>query len=69
MKNKNTRFNRYTIRKYKYHPKKTKVFLYGRLGYIEQAVAYCNLHHCYLSKENIKEKKCNYKRCKYKQEL
>lgn len=43
--------------------------IYGRLARKNNAVAYCKLHKCYLEPKDIAEKKCNYKRCTYKQEL
>lgn len=49
--------------------KNEDIFLYGRLRNKSKAVAYCNLHKCYLEPIDIKEKKCNYKKCKYKEEL
>lgn len=50
--------------------KRTKeLFLYGRRRYADKAAAYCNLHKCYLDKGDIKEKKCNFKNCKYKEEI
>lgn len=51
-------------------PKKRKeLFLYGKIRNIDRAVAYCKLHKCYLDKGDIKEKKCNFKNCKYKKEI
>lgn len=37
--------------------------LYGKITY--KAVAYCELHKCYLEPLNIREKRCNFKKCKY----
>lgn len=42
------------------------LFLYGRLNYLNRAVAYCRLHECYLQPRDIAEKNCNKKKCKYK---
>lgn len=49
--------------------KEKELFLYGKLRYKDDAVAYCKLHKCYLEPIDIKEKKCNWKKCKYKEEL
>ena len=49
--------------------KDKELFLYGRIRARHKAVAYCVLHKCYLEPKDIAEKKCNYKRCKHKQEL
>lgn len=49
--------------------KKDELFLYGRLRDVNKAVAYCELHKCYLEPIDIKEKKCNYKKCKYLKNL
>ena len=39
------------------------LFLYGRLEEKKKAVGYCNLHKCYLEPRDIKEKRCNFKKC------
>lgn len=44
-------------------------FLYGNLNYLSNAKAYCTLHDCYMSANDIKIKKCNYRRCKNLKEL
>jgi hypothetical protein len=49
--------------------KKNELFLYGKLRDKSKAVAYCELHKCYLEPIDIKEKKCNYKKCKYLKNL
>lgn len=43
--------------------------IYGRLTRKSKAVVYCKLHKCYLEPKDISEKKCNFKRCIYKQEV
>ncbi len=58
-----------TIRKGSKNVKNKELFLYGRLRDLSKAVAYCNLHRCYLEPKDIKEKRCNKKKCKYKKEL
>jgi len=45
------------------------LFLYGRLNYLNRAVAYCRLHECYLQPRDIAEKNCNKKKCKYKVDI
>ncbi len=42
---------------------KAKVSLYGKITF--RAVAYCDLHKCYLEPLDIREKKCNFKKCKH----
>ena len=49
--------------------KKQELFLYGKLRDKSKAVAYCDLHKCYLEPIDIKEKKCNRKNCKYRRDL
>ena len=46
-----------------------EMFLYGKLKKKKKAVAYCELHKCYLDAHNIKERRCNKKRCKRKKEI
>ena len=46
---------------------KLKLSLYGKLTY--RAVAYCNLHKCYLEPIQIKEKGCNFKKCKHLKQI
>lgn len=49
---------------------KTKeLYMYGRLVRKSKAVAYCELHRCYLEPKDILERKCNYKMCIHKIEL
>ena len=60
---------RKTIRKGTSNLKETSLFLYGKLKAKNYAVAYCKLHKCYLEPLDIKEKKCNYKNCKFKVEV
>ncbi len=43
--------------------------LYGKLREKNKTVAYCELHKCYLDRKDIKEKKCNFKKCKYRKEI
>ena len=43
---------------------KYELFLYGKTRPYSKAVAYCELHKCYLEPIDIKEKRCNYKKCK-----
>ena len=46
--------------------KKEKVlFLYGKVGYKEKAKVYCELHKCYLSKQQLFGKKFRCEKCKY----
>ena len=45
--------------------KQAVMFLYGRLRYKSNAVAYCELHKCYLDAKNVSEKRCVKKHCKY----
>lgn len=49
--------------------KDKELFLYGRIRAKHKAVAYCVLHKCYLEPRDIKEKQCNKKKCKYKEEV
>lgn len=49
--------------------KNAVLFLYGKLDLKSNAKIYCTLHKCYLSSQNIKEKKCNYKKCKFRKEI
>ncbi len=60
---------RETIRKGLKKYKNVELFLYGRLKQIHKAIAYCQLHKCYLENSDIKEKQCNKKKCKYKKEI
>lgn len=46
---------------------KLRLGLYGKLTY--RAVAYCELHKCYLEPVHIAEKRCNFKRCKYLKQI
>lgn len=46
-----------------------KLFLFGKKSYKKKAQIYCNLHNCYLTKRDIKEKKCNFKRCVHRREI
>ncbi len=51
-------------------PNETKeIYIFGRLVQKNKAVAYCELHKCYLEPKDIAEKKCNFKRCKHKIEV
>ena len=63
--------NRETIRKKGKvrNRKNAMLFLYGKLKEKGYAVAYCKLHKCYLEPLDIKEKKCNKKNCKFREEL
>lgn len=45
------------------------LFLYGRLNYLNRAVAFCRLHKCYLQPKDIAEKNCNKKKCKHKVDI
>ena len=45
--------------------KDTVLFLYGKLRPIEKAALYCDLHKCYLDKQQVFGKKFKCKRCKY----
>lgn len=46
-----------------------KLGIYGRLSKRSKAVAFCKLHCCYLEPRDIKEKKCNYKKCVHIEEI
>ena len=48
------------------NPKNVVLFLYGKLDSKHKAKIYCSLHKCYLSASNITEKKCNYKKCRFR---
>lgn len=51
-------------------PNKTKeIYIFGKLVQKNKAVAYCELHRCYLEPRDITEKKCNLKKCKHRVEL
>lgn len=65
------KYNRQTIRSGNNinKDKDIGVFLYGRLGKISSARVYCKFHQCYLNGNDIAEKKCNFKKCKFRQEL
>ena len=67
----NDKKSRATLRKKMtyFENKKTELFLYGKLKPKRYAVAYYKLHKCYLEPLDIKEKKCNFKRCRYIKEL
>ena len=43
--------------------------MYGRLTKCNKTVAFCRLHNCYLEPKDIKEKRCNYERCSYIEEI
>lgn len=58
-----------TIRKGIKNYQNIGMFLYGRLAGKHKAVAYCELHKCYLEPKDIAEKQCNKKRCKYRKEI
>ena len=45
------------------------MYLYGRLNERSKAVIYCKLHECYLEPKDVAEKRCNWKKCKYKEEI
>lgn len=60
---------RETIRKGTKPRRNIVLFLYGRLRKIHKAVAYCKLHKGYLEPKDITEKKCNKKKCKWKEEI
>ena len=62
-------FSRSTIRKKLRNIDKTVVFLYGRLAHKNKAVDYCTLHKCYLEPKDIKEKRCNLKKCNWLKEV
>ena len=54
-------------RKFKHNKKHTYQFytcLYGTRYHARYVKAYCEYHKCYLSADNITEKKCNIKECK-----
>lgn len=49
---------------------KNKVmFLYGKLGNKNAAKYYCELHKCFLNSQNIFEKQCKRKKCKYRRKV
>lgn len=45
--------------------KNKELFLYGKLLNKECAKGYCHLHTCYLAPNDIKEKNCEQKKCRY----
>lgn len=50
--------------------KKEKVlFLYGKIGYKSKAKLYCDLHKCYLTKQQLYSKKFRCEKCKHKKEV
>lgn len=50
--------------------KREKVlFLYGKINYKDKAKIYCDLHKCYLSKQQLFAKKFKCEKCKYKKEV
>ena len=61
--------DRETTRKGMKLHKNTVLFLYGRLRTKDRAKAYCAVHKCYLESRDIKEKQCNKKKCKYKEQV
>lgn len=62
------KLSRETIRDGTKNIKSMKLFLYGKLDFKHKALAYCRLHKCYLTEENINEKNCKMKKCrKYKE--
>lgn len=61
--------SRRTIRKFGSNRERSLVCLYGKMFPIRFIKAYCNLHQCYLSAENITEKSCNKKHCIYLKEI
>lgn len=40
------------------------IFLYGKLMKKSRARGWCNLHNCYLTSDDIREKRCKIKKCK-----
>lgn len=44
-------------------------FLWGKIKQKKYARAYCEYHKCYLEGFDIREKKCNYKKCIYLKEI
>ena len=45
------------------------LFLYGKLRHRNKAVYYCNLHKCYISRQNLFEKKFKCEKCKHKSDI
>ena len=60
---------RRTIRKFCNNSERSLMCLYGKMFPLRFVKAYCNLHQCYLSAENITEKGCNKKHCNYLKEI
>lgn len=46
-----------------------EIFLYGKIRNKRYAKFYCKLHKCYISKQNLFEKKFKCEKCKYKEEV
>ena len=65
--------SRKSIRKHRINssinPKNIELFLYGKLDSKYKAKLYCSLHECYLTGTNIKEKKCNRKKCRFRKAI
>lgn len=45
------------------------LFLYGKLRYKNKAMYYCELHKCYIDKQNLFAKKFKCKNCKHSKEV
>lgn len=61
--------SRKTIRKLGFNKERSLMCLYGKMFPLRFIKAYCKLHQCYLSAENITEKECNKKHCSYLKEI
>lgn len=48
---------------------KKVLFLYGRLRHKNKAVLYCDLHKCYLDKQQLFSKKFKCEKCKYRKDV
>ena len=45
------------------------LFLYGKLRYKNKAIFFCNLHKCYIDKQNLFSKKFKCEKCKHCKEV
>ena len=45
------------------------MFLYGKIGKKKKAKLYCDLHKCYVNKQQLFTKNFKCEKCKYKKEV
>ena len=45
------------------------LFLYGRLRYKRKAVLYCDLHKCFVDKQQLFSKKFKCEKCKHRRDV